>query len=423
MLPASWKSSVRDVEKVKVPCEQVDEMEYNEHDESGDTLSPDQELALEFISCRDHRVMCLMGGAGTGKSFMVNSIRDKFHTYVCASTGIAAQNIRGTTLHSMLGMSPYSKGPNYSLVERNLNYYELVVVDEISMVNAQLFDHLVNALSVSAPQARLVCVGDFMQLPPVEGKFAFYSSNWEVHVHSFKLTTQHRQDDVEFLAALDDLRMGRRTEKLENLFASRNVFEDVPKNTTLLAPLNRTVDMVNDARLSELPGAEREYEWRVKVHSKSMTIEDILKCESRDRCRFPSKLRLKCGARIVMLTNTPSWKNGSTGHIAGLEENAVTVRLDTGAEVTVRRALEQIIGGNLKVQADVSQFPMKLAFALTIHKSQGMTMDRVSVDLSNHFAKGQTYVALSRCRTKEGLYLHGTYNYIAPDRNAFLVCE
>jgi ATP-dependent exoDNAse (exonuclease V) alpha subunit len=141
-----------------------------------------------------------------------------------------------------------------------------------------------------------------------------------------------------------------------------------------------------------------------------------------ERCRFPRTLYAKKGARVVMLTNADNWMNGSTGKIVGCGKEIIHVCLDEGGTVPVDRTKEEVIGGDKQVLATVSQFPMKLAFALTIHKAQGMTMDNVSVDLNNHFAAGHTYVALSRCRTKEGLHLFGTYVPSSPDRDALRVC-
>jgi ATP-dependent exoDNAse (exonuclease V) alpha subunit len=356
-----------------------------------------------------------MGGAGTGKSFLVKQMRKRFKPYVSASTGIAAQNVHGTTLHSLLGMRPHDEKPNYRRVERRLYGHNMLILDEISMINSWMFDIMLDALRTAAPAVKLVCVGDFMQLPPVQGRFAFYSNNWNM-VTPIVLSTQHRQRDPEFIGALYDVRVGQFSARLQEMLNQRTMY-NLPKDSTLLASCNSVVGAVNDARLMELPGKHREYEWKADIKSQYMTEDRLM-----DRCRFPRMLYAKKGARVVMLTNAENWMNGSTGEVVGCGREVIHVRLDGGGTVPVERVSEEVIGGDKQVLATVNQFPMKLAFALTIHKAQGMTMDRVSVDLNNHFAKGQTYVALSRCRTKEGLHLFGTYVPAVPDRDALRVC-
>jgi ATP-dependent exoDNAse (exonuclease V) alpha subunit len=284
------------------------------------------------------------------------------------------------------------------------------------MVNSNMFDLTMDALRNAAPAIKLVCVGDFMQLPPVPpGRFAFYSDNWR-HITPIVLSTQHRQNDRFFIDALYDIRTGQVTDRLKELLAQRTTYQ-LPKDSTLLASRNDAVLSVNNARLMELPGETREYEWDLKIKDQYMTEDKVLK-----RCRFTNMLYLKPEARVVLLTNTEDWKNGSTGKVTKCGTRVIHVELDSGRKVVVDRTKEEVIGGDKQVQAVITQFPMKLAFALTIHKAQGMTMDRVSVDMSRHFAPGHTYVALSRCRTKEGLFLFGTYAYQAPDRDALRVC-
>jgi ATP-dependent exoDNAse (exonuclease V) alpha subunit len=343
-------------------------------------------------------------------------MKKRFKPYVSASTGIAAQNVGGTTLHSLLGMRPQDERPDYGRVQRRLSGHNMLIVDEISMVNSQMFDIMLDALINAAPAIKLVCVGDFMQLPPVPpGRFAFYSSNWS-EITPIVLSTQHRQNDRFFIDALYDVRTGRITERLKELIAQRTTYQ-LPRESTLLASRNDVVNDTNKARLMELRGDAREYEWECRIKDKYTTEEKLLK-----RCRFPDVLYLKPEARVVMLTNTEDWKNGSTGKVTKCGGSIVHVELDSGGRVAVPRAKEEVLGGDKQVQAVVTQFPMKLAFALTIHKAQGMTMDRVSIDMNNHFATGHTYVALSRCRTKEGLYLFGSYVYKRPDPDALRVC-
>lgn len=178
-------------------------------------LSEDQKRALNMIQCNSG-THALLGGAGTGKSYLIESLRVR--AAVTASTGIAAQNVRGTTLHSFLGITPYSKNANKEHVEKRLAGCSSLIVDEISMVNLPLFEML---MRTCYRMTKIILIGDFLQLPPVEGGWAFKSAFWEKYVQVHRLTTQHRQHEGDFIEALDDLRVGNRSTLLTRLIAER----------------------------------------------------------------------------------------------------------------------------------------------------------------------------------------------------------
>jgi ATP-dependent exoDNAse (exonuclease V) alpha subunit len=165
----------------------------------------------------------------------------------------------------------------------------------------------------------------------------------------------------------------------------------------------------NLQRLEHLPGAAGCSRWHVT------RLVDDEKEISLKNARFLPELRLKVGARVVLLTNTDEWVNGSTGEVISINSGSVSVRLDRGKTVSIEKAEEEILNGDGKAVCRVSQYPMMLGWSLTIHRAQGMTMDRVGVDLRGHFAPGQTYVALSRCKSSEGLFIVGNVDSVIAD--------
>jgi len=375
----------------------------------------------------------MTGPAGTGKSYVV----DYLQAYcgpaaITATTGVAAQLIGGRTFHSLVGWTPEWREVNPDKFYTNLDESRLLVVDEVSMLDTDLFEQLLDAQRDFERPFTILLVGDFMQLPPVEAKACFRSPEWK-RVKRLELSTQHRQRNEEFIAALGDIRRGYRSEQVRKLAADCCI-DKLPEggNVTILAPHNKTVERENLRRLEQLEGEESQY--AAQVRSKWPGFPP--------RARFVNSLRLKVGARVVLLTNAYSyhetdeeddlgrpkfevrtvWVNGSTGKVVSLPDPkpgiiipCVRVRLDEGKTVSVAKANEKLYGGDGKITHEIVQFPMKLAWALTIHKSQGMTLNSAVVDMRGHFAAGQTYVALSRVRTKEGLKLYGSLDSLKVD--------
>jgi len=373
------------------------------------TFSPDQQAAVDAIMDGTGPFF-LTGEAGSGKSYIIKYLRQTLpNVSVTATTGMAAQLIEGATLHSWASIHPQLGVVNSFPAKMRVVETETLVVDEVSMMSASLLDQLWERFRKSEHTPKVILVGDFLQLPPVEGQFAFQSPIWQ-DVTMLRLTTNHRQKgDDGFLDALNDLRVGKYSERLRALLAERT-FAELPDDCTQLYAHRASVDDLNEEKLEALAGEEAIFEREIWTHPKSVGEVDY------DRFRFPHLLRLKLGARVVLLTNTAAWVNGSTGTVTGIEDNLVKVLLDNGREVNVPPAVEKLMDAHQETVATANQFPMMLAWALTVHKAQGMTMDRVGVCLNNHFASGQTYVALSRCRSKEGLYLTGKFGYVPVSR-------
>lgn len=378
-------------------------------------LSEDQKHAIELIT------MCpgpffLTGAAGAGKSYVVRYLRRRLSgVKVTAMTGMAAQLIGGTTLHSFIRLHPH-RGllPSEGLEERFANL-ELLIIDEISMANEETLDLMYRRFRQVGYVGKVLMVGDFLQLPPVDGTPVFDTNWWEQEVTTLVLSEQHRQHDREFIATLNDVRMGDLTPRVRDVLDARRV-DRLPEDCVHLMARNADVDSENHRRLSYLgrpictSHATIRYNEARRLRMESTREFELRMAAKVDwkRVRMPRALHLAEGARVIFLTNNfPTWVNGSTGTVECIEEECVRVRLDDGNLAFVREHDEPVLDGDLKPIFTVRQFPLMLGWALTIHRAQGATIDRVGVDLEGHFAEGQTYVALSRVRTSDGLFVTG----------------
>ena len=366
------------------------------------TCSPDQAAALER-ACAGAGPFFITGPAGSGKSFLIKRLIERLGARNCvvtASTGMAAQLIGGRTLHSFIGLIPGRGLVNSAHIDWRVRECNTLIIDEFSMVNAEILRALCERLARANHQPRVVAVGDLLQLRPVEGAPVTASPVWEQFT-ALELTANHRQADKEFLDVLGDIRRSELTPRVREFIAARTVAAPDPTSLCLFAH-RATAAAQNQAQLAELPGATLESRAKVTFTKKGVDAEKEL-----TQIRFPRVLQLKDGARVVLLTNTDKWVNGSTGTVRCVVPGAVTVRLDSGAEVSVERAESELLDGSGQPKLRYSQYPLDLAWALTVHKAQGMTVDRACVNLTNHFAPGQTYVAASRCRTPQGLSFVG----------------
>jgi ATP-dependent DNA helicase PIF1 len=386
-------------------------------------LSADQIEAAKLI---DEGVgpFFLTGPAGCGKSFLIEHLRKRRRVSVCATTGIAAQLIRGRTVHSFCGIHPnLGVFESYTANQRVKNT-DILVIDEVSMASSELLTQIVQRFEVAEHWPKIVTVGDLLQLPPVSGGYVYENPMWETF-KVIRLTTIHRQQDRSFVDALNDLRVGNVSQRVTELVEERRV-EALPTDCTQLYPHRATVEDTNLARLASLEGEEKRFEWDVirwKKHKDPQKDAEAFEKMS-SKARFPRMLSIKIGARVCMLNNEQNgaWVNGSTGKIVSMEFSRIDVDLDNGRRIEVYPMEEQVYAADEDPSLVVKQYPMMLAWALTAHKSQGMTLDRVGIDLSNHFAPGMTYVALSRCKTKEGLHLIGKMSPIKVDARALAIC-
>ena len=372
----------------------------------------------------------LTGAAGAGKSYVLREYisylkRHGVRYAVTASTGIASTHIGGTTIHAWSGIGIRQKLTAYDLdgIEEKANVYkrwndtQVLIIDEISMLHASfvdMLDKLAKHLRRNdAPFGgmQVVFTGDFFQLPPVvrQGNeyesidvFAFASSAWKAAKPVVcYLTEQFRQEDDTLTNILNAIRSG---EVEEDHYLSLQETSKRPHTDDhiKLYTHNENVDLINRKAFDALEGDVRVYAMVTK--GKGPVLESL-----KNNCLADEILELKIGAKVICIKNDMERKyvNGSMGIIVEFEQdNAPVVELASGKRVSIKPDTWRIEEDG-KVRAEISQLPIKLAWAITVHKSQGMTLDRAEIDLSRAFASGQGYVALSRLKSLEGLHLVG----------------
>lgn len=380
-------------------------------------------------------VIMVLGGAGTGKTTFLQALRRHGGSKQAflAPTGVAALQLGGQTIHSFFGLPPRLIDPDQvkpRAQKRTLmRKLERLVIDEISMVRVDMLDAVDRSLRIARSNpapfggVQVVLVGDFLQLPPVvpmaereilghlgyEGPFAFDARVLtEIEPTRLPFMTVHRQTDADFVAHLAALRTGR---GVADAVAAINDASYRPHREgripVLLAPTNSRVDAYNRRGMEQLADAGRLYEGRSEGEF------DL----ANDRLPVPEALALKVGARVMAVRNDPErqWVNGSVGTVIGLAADRAFVRLDAGGVAEIERVSWERIRydwdeatGKIaaKVVGTYTQLPLVPAWAVTVHKAQGLTLEDVRIDLdTGAFAAGQAYVALSRARSLEGLSL------------------
>ena len=387
----------------------------------------------------------LTGEPGSGKTYTINEyvayLRDHgVEPAITASTGIAATHVGGTTIHSWSGIGVRKQLTDYYLDQiaqnertvRRIQNARVLIIDEVSMLSADVLA-MVEAVCRSVRRSskafgglQVVLVGDFFQLPPIVKReesaqmsfddtgspemggavFAYQSSVWNtINPIVCYLSEQHRQEDADFLRMLSALRSGSVDREHRALLEGRRINEDSIEleNTTRLFPHNVNVDRVNDAALAKLSGASRVF--TMQGYGAPPLIEAL-----RRNCLSPERLELKTGAKVMFTRNhlEGRYVNGTTGEVTQFRRSDGTpvVRTREGRTVEAEVA-EWSIENDGKKAARVLQVPLRLAWAITVHKSQGMSLDSAVIDLSGAFEYGQGYVALSRVRSLEGLHLLG----------------
>ena len=381
----------------------------------------------------------ITGKAGTGKSTLLGIYRKttKKKTAVLAPTGIAALNVRGQTIHSFFGFPPKMLDPSELTRRRNWRMYanvETIIIDEISMVRADMMDNidifLRNNRGIDLPfgGVQMIFYGDLFQLPPIiaspEERHIltqeydspyFFSSHVvqnEIEIFTIELTHVYRQDNMAFVNLLDRVR--KRDIDYDDIDELNNRYEpDIDETITdfyiTLTSINATVNALNTKKLNAIDQPEISYAASVKgaFNPRRYPAESILK--------------LKIGAQVMFVKNDPDKRfvNGTIGKIVALSEQEIKVLIiqKSGDEAVIdvqpleweiiKYRFDQTKGTlNSDVVGVFKQYPLRLAWAITIHKSQGQTFEKVIIDLGRGaFEYGQTYVALSRCTTLEGIIL------------------
>eukprot|EP00933_Yihiella_yeosuensis_P025327 TRINITY_DN19673_c0_g1_i2.p1 TRINITY_DN19673_c0_g1~~TRINITY_DN19673_c0_g1_i2.p1 ORF type:complete len:631 (-),score=125.01 TRINITY_DN19673_c0_g1_i2:55-1947(-) len=403
---------------------------------SEDDLTADQKIWAKAALSGES--LFLTGEAGTGKSFLLSYVIQELKktkmVAVTASTGLAAASLGGSTIHSFAGVSPSKMAMEEQIarvmqsIKSRARWQEtqVLVIDEVSMIDADLFSLLeqlgrrARGNDVPWGGLQVILCGDFLQLPPVESNgYAFQTQAWrETGLKLAELKTCIRQQgDKEFLKLLSEVRIGICSPSSCAVLARcASAVKPTPKDgimATRLYCVNKDVDAENAARLAELTSELVEVKavdsWKsVASATKPRMLESIEKT-------VPSVLKLKVNAQVIFTKNDPSQGivNGTRGVILEWSDKIVqdmrcpSVRLDNGSIVTVEPVKH--------VQSDTSgvgeltrfQLPLKLGWALTVHKAQGCTLGRAELQLENAFDHGQVYVALSRVKALAGLWIKG----------------
>jgi len=378
----------------------------------------------------------LTGSPGSGKTHLINEFIDWLRALgiepsVTAATGIAATHISGMTLHSWSGIgiseslsrADVDRIASKEHIAKRIQKAKVLIIEEISMLSATTFE-MADAICrevrrVDKPFGGLTVtlVGDFFQLPPVSRnhavEFAYVSKVWrDLNPITCYLTEQYRQDDTDFLDVLSAMRSGH-IEKMhrEQLAARQMSPTEIPSMSKVpkLFSHNIDVDRINADELARLPGKSKKF--RMSSKGKDSLVEGLKR-----GCLSPEILELKEGAAVMFTKNSPQGRfvNGTLGQVSGwgadglpiIEISSPSTSSGHGLRVTTE-SMEWQLEEQGKVRASISQIPLRLAYAMTVHKSQGMSMDAAIIDLSKAFEYGQGYVALSRVRRFSGLYLTG----------------
>jgi ATP-dependent exoDNAse (exonuclease V) alpha subunit len=390
-------------------------------------LNDKQQYAYDSIKAG--RNFFLTGPGGVGKSVLVNKIREEFSddTIFLSPTGIAAVNIGGSTIHRTfkfhLGYLSDSKKRTVHPKVRELfaeSNVKRIVIDEISMVRADLFEAIDRQLKIVMKSRRafgglqIIVVGDFFQLPPVlnynspEGQlfnqeykspYAFDTDSWDnAGFETIELTQIMRQSDETFINALNAIRKKTDSAKtsldLLNRIGSEN---DANEESVMLCSTNKDADVVNEHKYNELDGKERLYVGDITGDFKDFPVQQYL--------------RLKIGCRVLITVNSETYCNGDSGTVIEMSDELVVVQSDRGQRFHIEKAEWKqkeydVVDGELTEQdvGTFKQFPLKLAYAITIHKSQGMSLSNAAIYTGRGcFSHGQLYVALSRLRSLEGM--------------------
>ena len=425
------------------------------------TLTLEQEKAYEYID-QGCNIFITSRGAGCGKTFLlkhiVNHYKTKKNIAITASTGIAAVLLNGRTLHSWAGVGLGNKDVNNLLRHINTNNAvktrwlktELLLIDEISLISPELFDKLDfigrNIRNNSKPFGgiQLIVSGDWLQLPTIDNsKYAFQSEIWKQSIHKIVyLTIIQRQKDPHFQEVLNSIRVGKITNKVKKMLRSRmnvtleNNHGIIP---TQLYSMNVDVDSINNKELNLLQyktgGDKKIYTiaWKPmdkKIKQQKITSyfqgsksEDTIESEPTintqnvhvpqeylEMCTAIKKLELLVGAQVMLISNLDQEKglvNGSRGIVMRFtDEGLPIVKFLNGVQEVIDYHQWEMENDN-KIVGGVVQIPLKLAYATTIHKSQGSTLDYVIINLDKLFEVSQGYVGLSRVTHLEGLSIKG----------------
>jgi len=386
-----------------------------------------QEQALAILKSGDN--VFLTGSAGAGKTYVLNQYIQylkarKIPVSITASTGIAATHLQGTTIHAWSGIGIKDSLSARQLKElkekkylkKHIEKTKVLIIDEISMLHRRQFDLVNEVLQYFRENDKpfggiqVVLCGDFFQLPPIgssgeinRDKFCFMSQSWlNANLSICYLTDQYRQTEGELNNILNEIRSGMVTDRSISVLSNSKESIDIEEPTKLYTH-NLDVDRINSTQIAAIKGRKKSFKAKIKGNLK--LAESIKRS-----IMAPESLELKKDAKVMFVKNNyeKGYLNGSLGTIINYNDDGIpVVRLNNGYEITAEPEDWRIEDETGKLLVSYVQVPLRLAWAITVHKSQGMTLDGAIMDLSKTFEKGQGYVALSRVKGLEGLQLMG----------------
>jgi ATP-dependent DNA helicase PIF1 len=369
----------------------------------------------------------LTGPGGVGKTALIKLYTKVYSKSkkiaVTSTTGTSALLINGTTIHSYLGIG-FGKDSVENIVKKILSQpwlkkrwinLECLIIDEISMMNPELFDKLeeisriIRRSKVVFGGIQLILSGDFCQLPVVgSNKFCFEAESWKLCIDEIvNLKEIIRQGDKKFQKLLNNIRIGNITKEVEEILEKRKnikLYNEYGILPTKLYSTNIDVDRINDIELDKLAEKEIFYEYEMDFRINGKTNNNVIE-KFKKSCNAPEVLQLCKGAQVMLLKNLDlqhGLANGSRGVISGFIDELPLVKFMNGEERIIGMEEWEVIE-NEKHLLSVRQLPLKIAYALSIHKSQGASLDYAEIDLNNIFEYGQAYVALSRVKSLKGL--------------------
>lgn len=376
------------------------------------------------------RNVLLTGQAGSGKTYLLCDYIDflkknAIGVAITASTGIAATHLNGTTIHSWsgIGIKNHLEPHDLSKIMHNINTRDriqsakVLIIDEISMLDSSKLD-MVNQVCKMVRQnpqpfggLQVILCGDFFQLPPIidkkenpQSSFAYKSSAWEeLNLTICYLDEQHRQVDEAFLKVLNEIRSQEVSEyTFEKLSSRLNKNIQSKIKPTSLYTHNEDVDAINNFELDKINKPKHVYE--MTSRGKEKLVEMLKK-----GCQAPETLIIKEGAVVMFVKNNKmkGYVNGTLGKVIDFDENEYPIVETFSGQEIVASPTSWSLEENDLILAEINQVPLRLAWAITVHKSQGMSLDAAEIDLSKSFDYGMGYVALSRVRSLDGIRLLG----------------
>ncbi len=403
-----------------------------------DTSQDDKVLRKVINFLRNGDNVFITGHAGTGKSYILGKLKEKYKKKltITSTTGIAAVNVKGQTLHSWSGVG-LCRNTIAAVVDkiktrpaqlRQIKRCKMLAIDEISMLNIETFEYVNEVLKqireTDEPFGgiQVIFIGDFFQLPPVEKDnpeekhYCFESLLWQdLNLKNVILTKNYRQSEEGFIKALSNMRINNLTEDDIDLLSSREVdIDSAEANMLHIFSTNEEANAYNMLKFNALDNPVSIFRSKDGVfRGKNLVYDDLTERENailnifNKNCRAENEIILKKGCRVMLLVNMDFEKgliNGACGTVEEFGDTTINITFDSGVNSNIPlHEFEYYY--NDEVIATRLQFPLKLAYGITIHKSQGMTLDKLVVDCKRIFERGQIYVAMSRVKTLDGLYL------------------